>query len=125
MKSLFVSLAIVLLLTVAATKPVKGFDCEKAKVSLGQCVPFFTTNVNSPSIGCCKAMSDLKASTPQPECHATCDYLVGAAKGLSNLNIDKVVQLPKLCNVDIGFPIPEFFFLCMSCSSYIHVNSPY
>jgi len=106
----FVPLAIVLVLAVAGTKEVKGFDCEKAKASLGECIAFLTTNVNSPSPACCKAVSDLKASAPsKPECHAACDCLVGAAKGLPNLNKDKVLQLPKLCNVDIGFPIPKDF----------------
>jgi len=101
----FVPLAILLLLTVAATKPVKGFDCEMAKkVFLAPCIPFITTDVKTPPTACCNAVSNLKASRSlKPECRAVCDCLVG----IPNLKKDKVIELPKLCNVDIGYTFPK------------------
>jgi len=107
MKSVsLLSLAVVLVLTVAAIDPVKGFDCVKAKLSLAPCLSFITTNVKSPSTACCSALSGLKASTPtKPEIRDACDCFVAAAKSFPNLDKDKALELPKLCNVNFGFPI--------------------
>ncbi|QCE01609.1 hypothetical protein DEO72_LG7g2908 [Vigna unguiculata] len=99
-------LAIVLLLTVAAMKPVNGFSCVQAKLSLLTCLPFLTTNQESPSSTCCNAVSNVRASAPtKPELREACECLKATANEIPNLNKDKVAQLPKLCNVDVGFPI--------------------
>jgi len=111
MKSVSLSLAVVLILTVATMEPVKCFDCVKAKLSLTPCVPFLTTNVQSPATACCNALSDLKASVhTKPEIRAACECLVATAKDFPNLNKDKAVQLPRLCNiVNVDFPITKEF----------------
>ncbi|QCE01870.1 hypothetical protein DEO72_LG7g3170 [Vigna unguiculata] len=101
-------LAIVLLLTVAAMKPVNGFSCVQAKLSLLTCLPFLTTNQESLSSACCNAVRNVRASAPtKSELREACDCLKSTANETPNLNKDKVVQLPKLCNVDVGFPISK------------------
>ncbi|XP_027941356.1 non-specific lipid-transfer protein A-like [Vigna unguiculata] len=101
-------LAIMLLMTVAAMKPVNGFSCVQAKLSLLTCLPFLTTNQQSPSSACCNGVSVVRASArTKPELREACECLKATANKTPNLNKDKVVQLPKLCNVDVGFPISK------------------
>ncbi|QCE01608.1 hypothetical protein DEO72_LG7g2907 [Vigna unguiculata] len=101
-------LVIVLLLTVAAMKPVNGFSCVRAKLSLLSCLPFLTTNQESPSSACCNGVRNVRASAPtKPELREACKCLKATVNETLNLNKDKAVQLPKLCNVDVGFPISK------------------
>ncbi|KAL9315999.1 hypothetical protein ACSQ67_017001 [Phaseolus vulgaris] len=109
-----VPLAVVLVLTVAAMKPVNGFNCPEAKRSLLPCVPFLTTNADKPSPGCCHAVVDVKASAPtKPELRAACDCVVEGARGIPNLDKDKAIQLPIICIIDLGFPITKDFHCTM------------
>ena len=106
MKSMSLSLAVVLILTVATIDPVKGVDCVKTKLPLAPCLPFITGNVKSPATVCCNALSGLKASAPtKPEIRVACDCFVTATKNFPNLDKDKAIELLQLCNVDLGFPI--------------------
>ncbi|QCE01611.1 hypothetical protein DEO72_LG7g2910 [Vigna unguiculata] len=101
-------LAVVLLVTIAAMKPVSGFSCVQAKLSLLTCLPFLTTNQESPSSVCCNAVRNVRASaSTKPELREACDCLKATANETPNLNKDKAVQLPKLCNVDVGFSISK------------------
>ncbi|QCE01605.1 hypothetical protein DEO72_LG7g2904 [Vigna unguiculata] len=102
------SLAIVLLVIVAAMKPVNGFSCVQAKLQLLTCLSFLTTNQKSPSSACCNGVRNVRASAPtKPELREACVCLKSTANETLNLNKNKAVQLPKLCNVDIGFPISK------------------
>ncbi|ESW13469.1 hypothetical protein PHAVU_008G199100 [Phaseolus vulgaris] len=103
-------LAVVLVLTVAAMKPVNGFSCLKAKLSLVSCLPFLTDGADAPSTDCCSAVSDVKASAPtKPELREACECLVQGASDIPGLDKDRGTQIPKLCNVDVGFPITKDF----------------
>ncbi|XP_068487133.1 non-specific lipid-transfer protein A-like [Phaseolus vulgaris] len=94
-------LAVVLVLTVAAMKPVNGFSCLKAKLSLVSCLPFLTDGADAPSTDCCSAVSDVKASAPtKPELREACECLVQGASDIPGLDKDRGTQIPKLCNVD-------------------------
>ncbi|ESW13468.1 hypothetical protein PHAVU_008G199000 [Phaseolus vulgaris] len=73
-------LAIVLVLTVAAMKPVNGFNCLEAKLSLLSCLPFLSNNTDKPPTACCDAVVDVKASAPtKPELRTACECLMKAA----------------------------------------------
>jgi len=101
-------LTVVLLLIVGAMKPVNGFSCLKAKLSLITCLPFLTLNENSPSTACCNAVSNVKVSAPtKPELREACECLKASSDEIPNLDKDKAIQLPKLCKVNVGFPISK------------------
>ncbi|XP_047178517.1 non-specific lipid-transfer protein A-like [Vigna umbellata] len=101
-------LGVLLILTVAAMKPVNGFSCVEAKLSLLACLPFLTSSQDSPSTACCNAVSNVRASAPtKPELREACLCLTAAVGEVPNLDKDRAVQLPKLCNVDVGFPLTK------------------
>ncbi|XP_014502935.1 non-specific lipid-transfer protein A-like [Vigna radiata var. radiata] len=103
-----VSTLIVLLLTVAAMKLVNGFSCLEAQVSMLQCLPFFLNAENSPSTSCCDAVRNVRASAPtKPELREACQCLKADIAQFPKLFDDKVIQLPKLCKVDFGFPLTK------------------
>ncbi|WVY89945.1 hypothetical protein V8G54_035459 [Vigna mungo] len=82
-------------------KPVKGFSCVEAKLSLLTCLPFLTSSQESPSTACCNAVSNVRASAPtKPELREACQCLTAAVGEFPNLDKDRAIQLPKLCNVD-------------------------
>ncbi|KOM46614.1 hypothetical protein LR48_Vigan07g031800 [Vigna angularis] len=101
-------LGILLLLTVAAMKPVNGFSCLVAKVSLLQCLSFLNSIADIPSTSCCNAVSNVRASAPtKPELREACLCLTAAVAQFSKLEKDRAIQLPKLCKVDVGFPLTK------------------
>ncbi|KAG2390948.1 hypothetical protein LR48_Vigan07g031100 [Vigna angularis] len=101
-------LGVLLLLTVSAMKPVNAFSCVEAKLSLLACLPFLTSSQDSPSSACCNAVSSVRASAPtKPELREACQCLTAAVGEFPNLDKDRAVQLPILCNVDVGFPLTK------------------
>jgi len=57
---------------------------------------------------CCIALSYLKSSVQtEPEFRAACECLVEGAASIPNLYKDKAIELPKLCNIYVGFPITK------------------
>ncbi|KAG2390958.1 uncharacterized protein HKW66_Vig0132810 [Vigna angularis] len=101
-------LGVLLLLTVAAMKPVNGFNCLITQVSLVQCLPFLGNTEDIPSTSCCDAVSTVKASTlTKPELREACQCLKATIAQFPKLNKDRVIQLPKLCKVDVGFPLTK------------------
>jgi len=102
----FVPLVIMLFLTVTAMKPTEGFNCLVTKLSLLPCLPFLITNAQTPLTSCCIALSYLNSSVRTiSDLGAACECLVEAAASIPNLHKDKVVELSKLCNIHVAFPI--------------------
>ncbi|XP_022637414.1 non-specific lipid-transfer protein A-like [Vigna radiata var. radiata] len=101
-------LGVLLLLTVAAMKPVNGFNCSVAKLSLIECFPFLERNQDIPSTSCCNVVSNVRASAPtKPELREACQCFTEGIVDFPKLDKDRAIQLPKLCNVDIGFPLTK------------------
>ncbi|WVY92231.1 hypothetical protein V8G54_037745 [Vigna mungo] len=101
-------LGVLLLLTVAAMKPVNGFSCLLAKVSLLQCLTFLISNQDIPSTSCCNAVSNVRASAlTTPELREACQCLTAAVDEFPRLNEDRAIQLSELCKVDVGFPLTK------------------
>ncbi|CAJ1971284.1 unnamed protein product [Sphenostylis stenocarpa] len=91
-------------------EPPKGFCCQKAKKSLMPCLDFVTDKTDSPSLACCKGLGEVKASAPtKVDLRAACKCVQEGATHVPNMDYDKAQQLPKLCKVDIGFPITKDF----------------
>lgn len=84
-----------------------GFNCDETKASMFPCVGYLTGG-GDPSIACCSAVSDLKASTPNRDDRiSACKCLKEAATHIPNINDQFAAALPKRCGVDIGFPISK------------------
>ncbi|KAK7384885.1 hypothetical protein VNO78_30590 [Psophocarpus tetragonolobus] len=117
MKKLFVAFLaflVVLILKTTAIEPKNDFDCLKAKFSLVSCVGYLTDIVDKPPIACCDAIAGVKSAAPtKADRVAACECLTTVASQFPNLDEARIVSLPKVCGVDIGFPISKQ----MNCSS--------
>jgi len=113
MKSVFVpffTLVAVLVLTVAATKTPMALTCEQTKSLVMPCLDFLTNKTNAPSSPCCQGLNKLIVSTPtKEEKLAACKCLKEAASHIPNFNDDKANNLPKVCNINVDYPISKDF----------------
>ncbi|CAJ1971285.1 unnamed protein product [Sphenostylis stenocarpa] len=108
MKSTFVSLLLVLVLTNGGMEGAQGFSCEIAKIMLIPCLDFVTDKVDTPSTACCRGLSAVKASAPtKDDVRAACKCLKEGITHIPNLNFQRAQELPTLCDVDVGFPITK------------------
>ncbi|KAK7326636.1 hypothetical protein VNO80_32598 [Phaseolus coccineus] len=113
MKSVFVpflSLIVVLVLTVAATEPPKALTCEQTKSLMIPCLDYLTKKTCSPTILCCQGLHKLIVSTPTKEekC-AACKCLKKEASHIPNLDVHRANNLPKVCKIDVDYPISKDF----------------
>ncbi|ESW13456.1 hypothetical protein PHAVU_008G197800 [Phaseolus vulgaris] len=113
MKSVFVpflSLVVVLGLTVAATKPPKALTCEQTKSLVTPCLDYLTKKTSTPSTPCCQGLNKFIASTPtKKEKCAACKCLKKEASHIPNLDVDRANKLPKVCNISVDYPISKDF----------------
>ncbi|ESW13462.1 hypothetical protein PHAVU_008G198400 [Phaseolus vulgaris] len=107
---LFLSLVVVLVLTLAATEPPKALNCEQTKSLMSPCLDYLTKKTSTPSTPCCLGLNKLIVSTPTKEekC-AACKCLKGEASHIPNLDVDRANSLPKVCKINVDYPISKDF----------------
>ncbi|KAK8473110.1 hypothetical protein PHAVU_001G062350 [Phaseolus vulgaris] len=94
----FLSLVAVLVLTVAAIEPPKALTY------------FLTDKTNTPPTPCCQGLNKLIVSTPtKEEKLAACKCLKEAASHIPNFDVGRVNNLPKVCNINVNYPISKDF----------------
>nr|KYP73315.1 Non-specific lipid-transfer protein A [Cajanus cajan] len=114
MKRVFVAISALLVVfawTTTATKPAgKGYDCEAAKRSLKPCTDYLSGGFSAggPPAACCEGVKELKASaTTKDERRAACKCIKEAVTHLPNFVQGRAISLPRMCRLDLGFPISK------------------
>ncbi|KAL9315996.1 hypothetical protein ACSQ67_016997 [Phaseolus vulgaris] len=92
------------------TEPPKALTCEETKSLVTPCLDFLTDKTNTPPTPCCQGLNKLIVSTPtKEEKLAACKCLKEATSRIPNFDVGEVNNLPKVCNINVNYPISKDF----------------
>ncbi|XP_078441055.1 non-specific lipid-transfer protein 3-like [Wolffia australiana] len=109
----FVALALWVLVTSPYANA--AVTCGSVLGSISPCFTYVLGRVKTPSLQCCSGVKTVsfRAAT-KPDRQATCTCLKSIASTNRALNVGRASSLPRLCKVNVPFPIS----LSVDCTSY-------